>query len=84
MDGTEPSGFNGAYNGMIKKVIPTVTPTAAKSTKKKVCTVLEGCVCGTLLGCLIKANGNVELFFKLFEKYPIIIVYWTDFTELNA
>ena len=54
------------YKGMVKPtpapVAPVVTPTetAKKSTK---CTKLAECVCGSLLGCLIAANGDVELFF---------------------
>ena len=63
MDGKSPSGFDGAYSGMIKEAVPVVTKGDATETDKKTCKTITGCVCGTLLGCLIKADGNIELFF---------------------
>lgn len=62
-------------------VVPVVTPTEKVKTTK--CTKLEYCTCGTLLGCLIAADGNVELFFQLLGKYPVAIFLWTDFSELS-
>jgi len=62
---------------VVAPVIPNITPTETVKTKK--CKKLEYCICGTLLGCMIAADGDVELFFQLLGKYPVAIFLWTDF-----
>jgi len=62
-------------------VVPVVTPTETK--KSKHCTKLEDCVCGTLLGCMISADGDVGLFFDLLGKFPVAIFLWFDFSEFS-
>jgi hypothetical protein len=86
-----PAGFFATgtkYTGMVEPkpavVIPVVTPDATETGKKsKHCSKLEGCVCGTLLGCMIAADGDVGLFFDLLGKYPIAIFLWFDFSEFS-
>jgi hypothetical protein len=84
-----PAGYfptGEVYTAMVKPVIvPVVTPsvTPTETVKSKNCTKLDYCVCGTLLGCLIAADGDVGLFFELLGKYPVAIFLWTDFSELS-
>ena len=65
---------------------PVITPTTdpgGKTKDSKTCTQLEDCVCGTLLGCAIKADWDVALFFNLLGKYPVAIFLWFNFTEFS-
>lgn len=85
-----PSGYFATgtkYTGMVEApapVAPVVTPTATETAKKsKHCSKLEGCVCGTLLGCMIAADGDVTLFFDLLGKFPVAIFLWFDFSEFS-
>jgi len=43
--------------------------------------VVDECSCGSTLGCMIAANGNVELFFALLGKYPVAIFLWISFAD---
>ena len=83
-----PAGYfstGDVYTGMVVPVAPVVAPVVAptETTKTKNCTKLANCVCGTLLGCLIAADGNFTLFFDLLGKYPVAIFLWTDFSEFS-